>query len=165
MNGSGIADWANFFVAEVGASAALSGLLFVAVSINLQTILKYPHLPGRAAETLFVVVGALIASSTALVPGLPLPLTGVAIAATGVAMCFFPAVIQWRAFRQGDDATMTRPASRIALSLVPGCPIIIGGMMMVLSLPAGLYWIAFGIVAALVAGIVNAWVLLVEIVR
>jgi len=34
------AAWANFFVAEVGASAALVGLLFVAVSINLTKIIE-----------------------------------------------------------------------------------------------------------------------------
>jgi hypothetical protein len=44
------AGWDNFFVAEVGAAAALSGLLFVAVSINLTRILAIPHLPARAAE-------------------------------------------------------------------------------------------------------------------
>ena len=40
------ADWANFFVAEVGASAALSGLVVVAISINLSRILFFPQLPG-----------------------------------------------------------------------------------------------------------------------
>ena len=40
------APWANFFFAEVGASAALVGLLFVAVSINLKRILEVPGLPG-----------------------------------------------------------------------------------------------------------------------
>ena len=29
------AGWANFFIAEVGAAAALSGLVIVAISINL----------------------------------------------------------------------------------------------------------------------------------
>ncbi len=36
----------------MGASAALLGLLFVAISINLEQILKHRHLPGRAAGTL-----------------------------------------------------------------------------------------------------------------
>lgn len=59
------AGWANFFVAEVGASAALSGLVIVAISINLQRILSFPQLPGRAAEMLILLVGALLACASA----------------------------------------------------------------------------------------------------
>jgi hypothetical protein len=40
--------WESFFVAQVGASAAVAGLVFVGVSINLDKILKYAGLPGRA---------------------------------------------------------------------------------------------------------------------
>ena len=56
-------------VAEVGAAAALSGLVIVAISINLQRILSFPQLPGRAAEMLIMLVGTLLASSFALMPG------------------------------------------------------------------------------------------------
>ena len=45
--------WQSFFVAVISAAAALTGLLFVAVSINLDKILKgRSYLPARAAETL-----------------------------------------------------------------------------------------------------------------
>jgi hypothetical protein len=52
------AAWQAFCQALVGAAAALTGLLFVAVSINLERILKRPDfLPPRAAETLAAVLG------------------------------------------------------------------------------------------------------------
>ena len=44
------AEWESLFVAEAGASAALAGLLVVALSINLERILKGSGLPGRAGE-------------------------------------------------------------------------------------------------------------------
>jgi hypothetical protein len=53
-------DWANFFVAEVGASAALTGLLVVAISINLARILSFAQLPERAAEGLITLVAAFV---------------------------------------------------------------------------------------------------------
>jgi hypothetical protein len=57
MNPVPIGDWANFFVAEVGASAALTGLIVVAISVNLSKILAYEQLPRRAAEPLVMFVG------------------------------------------------------------------------------------------------------------
>jgi len=57
------AGWENFVVAEAGASAALTGLLFVAVSINLTRILSFPHLPGRAAQAVMVVLSVLLVST------------------------------------------------------------------------------------------------------
>jgi hypothetical protein len=40
--------WESFFVAEVGASAVLAGLVFVGLSINLDKIIAGSGLPGRA---------------------------------------------------------------------------------------------------------------------
>src|ERR1700749_662034 len=68
--------WTDFYVAEVGAAAALAGLLVVAISINLERILKYQFLPGRAAQTLVIVSAALVVGSLALMPAQPLLLFG-----------------------------------------------------------------------------------------
>jgi hypothetical protein len=61
--------WESFFVAQVGASAAVAGRVFVGVSINLDKILKYAGLPGRAMEALVVLILVLVTSSLMLVPG------------------------------------------------------------------------------------------------
>jgi hypothetical protein len=41
-------EWGDLFVATAGASAALAGLVFVAVSINIERILEFNDLPERA---------------------------------------------------------------------------------------------------------------------
>jgi hypothetical protein len=51
--------WHDLFVAMAGAAAALAGLIFVAVSISLEQILKYRALPVRAVETLSILLGLL----------------------------------------------------------------------------------------------------------
>jgi hypothetical protein len=44
MTALSAADWGGFAGAVAAATAALAGLLFVAVSINLRRILEYPNL-------------------------------------------------------------------------------------------------------------------------
>ena len=63
------AEWHDMFVAIAGAAAALTGLLFVAVSINLTRILEFEILPTRAVETLSIMIGLLLLSVIMLVPG------------------------------------------------------------------------------------------------
>ena len=76
--------WSNFFVAELGAAAALTGLLFVAVSINLARILQFAHLPARAAEALLALVSVLFVTSFALIPHQSATAYGIEIGATGL---------------------------------------------------------------------------------
>jgi hypothetical protein len=58
-----LSEWGNFFFAEVGASAALAGPVFVGASINLAQILKIPGLPERALEALIALMTVLVVSS------------------------------------------------------------------------------------------------------
>ena len=69
MHAYDTAGWVPYFAAMVGATAALTGLLFVAVSLNLDKIVKGPaFLPHRAAETLGTLLLVLYASALVLVP-------------------------------------------------------------------------------------------------
>jgi hypothetical protein len=61
-------DWSDFLVAASGASAALAGLVFIGISINLTRILDGPGLPGRAGQTIVVLANALAISLAVLGP-------------------------------------------------------------------------------------------------
>jgi hypothetical protein len=64
-----IGDWSEFATAQVGASAALLGLVFVGLTINLRDVVSSDVLVNRAAEAV-VLLGSVLATATAvLIPG------------------------------------------------------------------------------------------------
>jgi hypothetical protein len=158
-------EWKDLFVATAGASAALLGLLFVAVSINLERILAYEGLPERALETLLLLLGVLVVAIVGLIPGQ-------STVALGLELLFVAAVVAVivlrlptaRAEEAGDQPTSWR-LSRIGIRLMGTVPLLIGGLSVLVEAGGGLYWIAAGIVLAIVGAVANAWVLLVEILR
>jgi hypothetical protein len=157
------AGWENFFVAEVGAAAALTGLLFVAVSINLTRILAIKHLPGRAAETLIVLVGVLFMATCGLVPGQGQVAFGCEVGAVGAVVWAAVVRTQWRARHDPEARRWIR--GRVVTTQAACLPFVIGGGLLARGNPAGLYWLVPGVLASFAAGALNAWVLLVEILR
>ena len=63
-------EWNDFYIAIAGASATLTGLIFVGVSISLTKILAIRGLPDRALLSLVLLLNALVLSLLFLVPGL-----------------------------------------------------------------------------------------------
>jgi hypothetical protein len=160
-----IADWANFFVAEVGAAAALTGLVVVAVSINLSRILSFPQLPARAAESIVVLTGALILASLGLVPGQPMALFGAEVLATGLVILGVGLRNQLPPTELVEGITRFKILLRALVCAAVTLPLVFGGILLLLGWNAGLYLTGAGVLIALTAGVWNAWVLLVEIVR
>jgi len=160
-----MAGWADFFVAEVGASAALAGFVIVAISINLTRIIAYPWLPGRAAETL---VGAHRGSGGFELYACPGPAAG-----SACDRAFYHGRRDvadahdhpnpYLARRGGGTAPLAGGALRF-VSLFQR-PILIAGALMLKGDPNAIAWMVPGIIVSLVATVINAWVLLVEIVR
>jgi modulator of FtsH protease len=159
------AGWANFFIAEVGATAALTGLIIVAVSINLKHILAFPQLPSRAIEMLIMLVGVLLACSFGLMPGQTLRVFGGEITGTGLFMTVPPVVIQACQISVMKSQPLSWWLWRHLFGLCSGVPVLIGGVYLLTGATAGLYWLAGGVLATLAATVWNAWVLLVEILR
>ena len=54
MSAYDVAAWSDFANTVAGGAAALAGLLFVGLSLNLAEVLKYPGVPARAAVSLWV---------------------------------------------------------------------------------------------------------------
>jgi hypothetical protein len=156
-------EWHDFFVGSMGASAALTGLLFVAISINLEQILKYPNLPGRAAGSLGVLVCALVAAACGLVPHQSHVALGAEIALAGAIVTVQAVWVTLRNQTAGD--TYSWRIERLVTLLLPGSLFLVGGLSLMAGGGGGLYWVFAATALAFVVSAVNAWVLLVEVLR
>ncbi len=123
-------DWATFFSAELGALAALTDFVVVAISINLSSILAYSWLPARAGEALVGPVGAITATSLVLIPEQSAPLLSSEIILVGLVMVVTPIVVQARSWRAREDATPTERVMRAVMSVGFGLAFVIGGVLL-----------------------------------
>jgi modulator of FtsH protease len=155
--------WDNFFVAELGASAALTGLLFVAVSINLTRVLEFPQLPTRAVETVVSLMSVLVVSTFALVPGQSAAAFGIEVGATGLLIWVGQTIALSRTHR--EDRKYGKFFGRVLMNQAPPLPFIVAGVLLVAGRSQGVYWIVPATLMSFASGIFGAWVLLVEIQR
>jgi len=156
--------WDNFFVAEVGASAALTGLIFVGISISLARIVSFPHLATRALKALVVMLGVLVISSVLL---LPASLFDVGVSVLIIGACFWNAEI----YLDNRIVKRTPPQYRRSTSLFVAAgqfaslPFPLGGALILAWGSGGIYLLALGTVFSFLYAIEEAWVLLIEINR
>jgi hypothetical protein len=160
MESSPFNQWNDFFVAEAGASAALAGLLFVAVSINLAQILKFSHLPTRAIEALATVLAVLVMSTFALVPGQSPFALGVEITVTALILWVIQLIALLKTRGSGYETAL-----RLVLNQVPPIPFVIAGVLVCIGTPTAMYWMVPGTLLCILSGVYCAWILLVEIQR
>ena len=163
MSGFAAADWHEFFDAAAAASAALLGLLFVAISINLKLILEHRHFPGRAAGTLGTLLSVLLVCSFGLAPGQSNRTLGVEILATGAVVA--TQAIWVSVGRRSPGNPLSWTLGNLPILLSPALAFVGGGCSLLAGSGGGLYWILAGTVLAFIGASVNAWVFLVEILR
>jgi hypothetical protein len=159
-------QWHDLFVAVAGASAALAGLLFVAVSINVERILKYEGLPERGIEALAMLLAPLVVSIAGLTPGqghvaLGIELLAISAALVGV-MLRLPIA---HTLPDGVETPPRYALNRQVVRLAGTVLLAIGALAEVFAVGGGLYWVAAAFVLLILGAVVNAWVLLVEILR
>jgi hypothetical protein len=165
MYGYSPADWEGLFLAGAGASAALAGLLFVAVSINLTRILEVSGRPGRAGEAIVLLVAVLVVAMLGLVPGQSPTVLGAELLGAGLVVWLILVVIHVRAVRGRVGPSPGVLAGRVVLAQVAVVPFLVAGVSLLVSGGGGLYWLVPGVVLCLVVAVLDAWVLLVETLR
>jgi len=158
-------EWHDLFVATAGASAALAGLVFVAVSINIERILKSQDLPSRAQMTVALLLSVLLVSIIGLIPGQSRTALGAELLGVGLLFGTLIAVLSKRGLSKEVVLPGSVVLTRQLLTVAGTLPFVIGAVSVLAEAGGGLYWTVGGIVFAIMAGVANAWALLVEILR
>lgn len=166
MTADQLKDWANFFLAASGASAALAGLVMVALSVNIKKIINYRHLPARAGAAIAMLMLILVSSMASLMNQ---PLWSLACEVLVMASWAW-AIEIWTA-RQViiGHGEVKRPRQETVRFVVLGqlqvIPYVVGGLMLLWGRYDGLYWIGAGTMLVFTFSVMESWVLLVEILR
>ena len=157
--------WSNFFSAQIGASAALAGLIFVAVSINLPQIVGNPLLVSRCAKALSILIGVLLAATLALAPAQPLIAVGCELTALGAALWIAATRANHLASHKNPYVGRLQKIAHLVLTQCATLPFLVCGVSIVVQRGGGFYWLLAGFVFSLATATIDAWVLLIEIQR
>ncbi|MBS3178394.1 MULTISPECIES: hypothetical protein [unclassified Pseudoclavibacter] len=155
--------WESFFVATVGAGAALAGLIIVAMSVNVAMIIKIKSMPSRAGATIASLLLIVIVGAAGLIPGI----SNMAFGGVTLAVTLVVAALYWRTsvigFRN-PNGHLREHILRVAFTVLQLLPMLIGGVLAFGTWEA-LSWVAAGFLLTFAGATLNAWVLLVEILR
>jgi hypothetical protein len=164
-----VESWHELFIASAGAAAALSGLIFVAVSINLGAILEEEnklgstYLTGRALESLVALLIVLAISIVGLDPAISRAAFAGVLALCAVVSAVSP-MRAVTAFRRSG----VKPVAfnlRLFLALLLVAVYVVSATTLLAQGGGGLHWLPFGFIVAISIASSNAWILLVEVLR
>ena len=158
-----IDDWGDFGVMAGGASGALAGLLFVAVSIQRQDIAADDSLRASAAQTLTLLTVPIPMAAVLLAPGQSAVLVGAELIALGVVTGAVLAATGRVKHPEGvPRGRLARVLDRRTPSALTVGFFLLAGITGVVGHGGGLYWLVPAVIAALIGGVLNAWTFLIE---
>ncbi len=157
--------WHSYFSVTAGASATLTGLIFVGVSINLTKILQFRQLPGRALGTLVLLTNNLLVSSFCLIPDQSLFSLGIKISYLTLSVWVFNTRLDILSLKEKDKTFRPQNVQNMLFNQLAIAPFIISSICLLSSNPSGISWLVPGIAMSFLKAIVDAWVLVIEIQR
>lgn len=157
-----IDEWTNFLLMSGGASATLTGLVFVSVSLNVDRILQSVGVRKLAAQTLLLLMTPLIMAVVLLTP-IPEAWMQGALCVVGGLLLGLGLV----AVGHGMDLSGESSAIQLLSHLTPTllvCILIVGaGVSLILGFGGGFFWLVPAVVLALIGGVANAWLFVIRV--
>lgn len=160
--GAGMYDpaaWRDYFVMVGGGAAALTGLVFVAMTLHLQDIVGHPVHRHRARTILTGLTAVFLRCGLVLMGGQ----SRQAVAVELIAVLIVVEVILYRSIREAlhaaDAAVLLRTLGSFACLLTEQA----GAALLFFGAIWGLYLVGLGMIASFVFMVTGAWLLLVGV--
>jgi hypothetical protein len=155
------AMWLGFGEALAAVAGALTGLLFVAVSVKSDVLAASRSLSSRAAQTLVLFMTSVLIAVLLVAPQPPAAFGSELLAVAAVSGTAL--LILDRRAGHGSDQRVARFIERFSPNTITAVLVGVAGLTLLLQAGGGLYWLIPAAVTSLLGGVVNAWLFLVRV--
>jgi hypothetical protein len=159
--GYATAVWLSFGEALAAVAGALTGLLFVALSVKSDVLGASLSLSSRAAQTLVLFMTSVLIAVLLVAPQPPAALGWELLAVAAVSGTAL--LILDRRAGHSTDQGVARYIERFSPNTITAVLVAVAGLTFLLMAGGGLYWLIPAAVTSLLGGVVNAWLFLVRV--
>jgi len=153
--------WLSFGEALAPIAGALTGLLFVAISVKGDVFAASRSLSCRAAETLVLFMISVLVAVVLVAPQ-PHAALGWELLVVAVVSGAILFILDRRA-GHATQAGVARYVERFSPNTITAVLVAVAGLTFLLKAGGGLYWLIPAAVASLLGGVINTWQFLVRV--